>query len=81
MDRPNKFGVSMFVHHVLTPRERDCSCNPGCFMLTAIGFSNHTAGRAALTARCCAADPYSPDSFLGEFLFRVERSSFAEAGG
>ena len=26
-------------------------------------------------------DPYSPDSFLGEFLFRVERSNFAEAGG
>jgi hypothetical protein len=24
---------------------------------------------------------YSPDSFLGEFLFRVERSNLAEAGG
>ena len=30
---------------------------------------------------CCATDPYLPDSFLGDVLFRVARSNFAEAGG
>ena len=38
-------------------------------------------GRVACAARCCATDPYLPDSFLGDVLFRVARSNFAEAGG
>ena len=33
-----------------------------------------------LAPRCCATDPYLPDLFLGDFLSRVERSSFADVG-
>jgi hypothetical protein len=32
-------------------------------------------------SRYCAIGPYLPDSFLGDFLFKVARSNFAEAGG
>jgi hypothetical protein len=39
------------------------------------------AGRAVCSTWCSTADPYSPDWFLGELLFRVARSNFAEAGG
>jgi hypothetical protein len=31
--------------------------------------------------RCDATNPYLPDLFVGDFLFRVARSNFAEAGG
>jgi hypothetical protein len=38
-------------------------------------------GFAHALAQCCPADPYLSDSFLGDFLFRVARSNFAETGG
>ena len=36
---------------------------------------------SARAPSCCVNDPYLPDLFLGDFLFRVSRSNFAEAGG
>jgi hypothetical protein len=38
-------------------------------------------GFAHALARCCRANPYLSDSFLGDLLFRVARSNFAETGG
>ena len=35
----------------------------------------------ALWGRCCATEPYLSDLFLGDFLFRVAMSNFAEVGG
>ena len=80
MDRPNKFGVSVFVHQCAHSKRAQLF-HPGSFMLTAIRILQPCCRQSRLPARCCATDPYSPDSFLGEFLFRVERSNFAEAGG
>ena len=38
-------------------------------------------GRPVWPARCSVAESYLSDMFLGDFLFRVPRSNFAEAGG
>ena len=38
-------------------------------------------GRPVWPAQCSVTESYLSDMFLGDFLFRVPRSNFAEAGG
>jgi hypothetical protein len=73
------FTVSSYQERSRSIRDAQSWSPPA--MLTAIRILQRYCGKSRPPARCCATDPYSPDSFLGEFLFRVERSNFAEAGG
>ena len=49
-------------------------------LLVAVWASFCRRHTGCVVSLCSPTDSYLPDLFLGDFLFRVERSNFAEAG-